>query len=75
MGAHRLLTNCFERVAAVGLLFVAQQCLRPGRDIGERVVDLVAGPVGLLFHRVEFFLLELGVKVFRHKKEEFGVSC
>ena len=53
MRAQRLLMNRFERAAALGMRFVAQQRLRTGGDVRQRIVDLVAGAVGQLFQRVE----------------------
>src|SRR4051812_20601877 len=69
MGAKRLLMDGLQRTTAFGVAFVAKQCLRTGRNICQRIVDLVTGAVSKLFQGIELgalkTLLKLAVRI-RH---------
>ena len=53
--------NCFQGALPLRILFGPQQGLGTGRDVGQRIVDLVARAVGEFLHGVELGLLKLGL--------------
>ena len=58
VGPHRLAMDGRELPPPLRIGLVFEQRLRAGGDVGQRIVDLVAGAVGQLLERVELFALE-----------------
>ena len=56
--AKRLAVDRRQPPPALGITLVLQKRLSAGRDIRQRIVDLVAGSVGELFERVELRRLD-----------------
>jgi hypothetical protein len=61
--AHCLAMDGREFALPLGIGFVFEQSLSAGGDIGERIIDLVAGAVGQLFERLELGVLESAVEI------------
>ena len=63
MRGHGLLIDTRQTVPAIFVWFQLHQSLGTGRDIGQRIVDLVTGSVCQLFQRSEFLGLQSRLKL------------
>ena len=57
-GPERLIDDRRQTPAALGIAFIEQERLRPGGDVGQRIVDFVPRAVGQFADRVEAGLAE-----------------
>ena len=57
-GPERLIDDRRQTPAALGIAFIEQERLRPGGDVGQRIVDFVPRAVGQLADRLEAGLAE-----------------
>ena len=54
MSAQRLPVNGNELLPALRILFVFKKCLRTRGNVGQRIIDLVAQPVGEVIQSLQF---------------------